>query len=66
MTGEQSKNLKVGARVCFNGEAADQGTVKATNWKYITIAWYDGHTSFQAHGDMARVNLLAPIKLRAR
>jgi hypothetical protein len=66
MTGEQSKQLKVGTRVCFNGEAADHGTVKATNWKYITIAWHDGHTSFQAHSDMSRVNLVAPIKLKAK
>jgi hypothetical protein len=25
MTGEQSKRLKVGTRVCFNGEEADHG-----------------------------------------
>jgi hypothetical protein len=66
MTGEQSKRLKVGARVCFNGEEADQGMVKATNRKYITIAWHDGHTSLQAHDDMRRVHLAAPIKLKAK
>jgi hypothetical protein len=33
MTSEQSKLLKVGTRVCFNGEEGDHGTVKATNWK---------------------------------
>jgi hypothetical protein len=66
MTGEQSKKLKVGASVCFNGEQADEGTVKATNWKYITIAWHDGHTSFQAHGDMKRVHQVMPLKLKAK
>jgi hypothetical protein len=66
MTGEQSKKLKVGTRVCSNGEQADLGTVKATNWKYITIAWHDGHASFQAHDDMRRVYLVTPIKLKAK
>jgi hypothetical protein len=66
MTGERPKLLKVGTRVCFHGEAADHGTVKATNWKYITITWHDGHTSFQAHDDMKPVKLVAPIKLKAK
>jgi hypothetical protein len=66
MTSEQSKLLNVGARVCFNDEEADHGTVKATNWKYITIAWHDGHTSYQAHGDMTRVSLVAVINLKAK
>jgi hypothetical protein len=66
MTAEQSKKLMVGARVCFNDEESDHGTVKATNWKYITIAWHDGHTSYQAHDDMRRISLVAPIKLKAK
>jgi hypothetical protein len=57
MTGEQSRQLKVGDRVCWNGEQADSGTVKATNAKYVTIKWDDGHNSYTGHGDMKRVEL---------
>jgi small-conductance mechanosensitive channel len=58
MTGKQSRALKVGDRVCFNGDESDRGTVKATNAKYVTIKWRDGHKSFTGHGDMKRVELL--------
>jgi hypothetical protein len=59
MTREQSKQLKVGARVCFNGERADGGTVTATQSRYVTIKWEDGHESFSGHSEMKRVELLA-------
>jgi hypothetical protein len=36
MTGEQSLKLKPGDRVYFNGYESDQGTVNATNAKYVT------------------------------
>jgi hypothetical protein len=55
MTPEQSKKLTVGARVCFNGDQADSGTVKATNAKYVTIKWNDGHQSFTGQKEMKRV-----------
>jgi hypothetical protein len=55
MTQSQSVLLKVGARVVFNGNQADRGTVKATNAKYLTVKWDDGHESFTGHGDMKRV-----------
>jgi hypothetical protein len=58
MTPDQSRNLKPGSRVCFNGDLADRGTVKATNAKYITIKWQDGHESFTGHSDMKRVELV--------
>ena len=34
MTGEQSRALKVGDRVCFNGEQADSGTVTAIEHRF--------------------------------
>src|SRR6266481_4281595 len=37
MTGDESRNLKVGTRVCFDGEQADRGTVTATHARYVTI-----------------------------
>jgi hypothetical protein len=58
MTAEESRKLKPGNRVSFNGDPADCGTVKATNGKYVTIKWDDRHESFTAHGDMKRVDLV--------
>jgi hypothetical protein len=59
MTGEQSKRLKVGNRVCFDGDPADGGNVTAIQTRYITIKWDDGHQSFAGHKEMKRVDLLA-------
>jgi hypothetical protein len=59
MTIDQSKNLKVGARVCFNGNQADRGTVTATHARYLVIKCEDGHKSYTGHGEMTRVELLA-------
>jgi hypothetical protein len=58
--------LKIGARVSFNGYDTDRGTVKATNGKYITVAWDDGHVSYTGHSNMKRVELasLKPIDAR--
>jgi hypothetical protein len=58
MTPEQSKNLKAGDRVCFNGDPADVGTVKATGLRYVTIRWDDSHLSFTGHTSMQRVELV--------
>jgi hypothetical protein len=55
MTGEQSKQLQVGTRVCFNGEQADLGAVTAIQERYVTIQWDDGHQSFTGHNAMDRV-----------
>jgi hypothetical protein len=55
MTQSQSILLKIGARVIFNGDLADRGTVKATNAKYLAVKWDDGHESFTGHGNMKRV-----------
>jgi hypothetical protein len=57
MTPEQSLKLKPGDRVYFNGYESDQGTVKATNGKYVSIKWDDGHVSYTGHRDMARVDV---------
>jgi hypothetical protein len=58
MTGEQSRALKVGDRVCFNGEQADSGTVTAIEHRFVIIKWRDGHKSYTAHGDMKRIDLV--------
>jgi hypothetical protein len=62
MTGEQSKQLKVGNRVFFNGDQTDRGKVTAIHMRYVTIKWNDGHKSFSSHNEMERVELLAAKK----
>jgi small-conductance mechanosensitive channel len=58
MTPNQSRKLKVGDRVSFNGDQTDCGTVKTTNSRYVTIAWDDKHESLTGHDDMKRVELV--------
>jgi hypothetical protein len=62
MTGNQSRLLQVGDRVCWEGSATDVGTVIGTAWSGVTIDWDDGHTSSVRHNDMAKVEY-APKKL---
>ena len=59
MTPEQSKQLKVGTRVCFDGDQADGGVVIANSERYLTIRWDDGHRSYTGHKEMKRVELAA-------
>jgi hypothetical protein len=44
MTGEQSRQLKVGDRVCWNMSTTDLGTVVGADWSEVTIKWDDGNT----------------------
>lgn len=46
MTGEESRKLKAGDRVCWKGDAKNQGTVKSTSWSGVTIEWDDGDKYF--------------------
>ena len=61
MTGEQSRQLKVGDRVCWGATTTDLGTVIGTSWSEVTIAWDDGESGSVSHNDMAKVER-APIK----
>lgn len=62
MTTDQSKKLKVGTRVCFNGDPSDRGTVTAIRFRFVTIKWDDGHQSLTGHDEMNRVTLLGARK----
>ena len=62
MTGEQSRTLSVGERVCWGTTTTDLGTVTGTTWSEVTIDWDDGHTSSIQHNDMAQVERV-PNKL---
>ena len=59
MTGDQSRLLKVGDRVCWQAIKTDLGTVVGTAWSGVTINWDDGHTSSIRHNDMAQVERVA-------
>jgi hypothetical protein len=58
MTSEQSRQLKVGNHVCWNGDLADSGIVTAIEHRFVVIKWRDGYMSHSAHGDMKRVELV--------
>jgi hypothetical protein len=62
MTGDQSRYLKVGDRVCWGATTTDLGTVGGTTWSGVTIDWDDGHTTSIAHNDMAKIERV-PTKL---
>ena len=62
MTGDQSRLLKVGDRVCWGATTTDLGTVVRTSWSEVTIDWDDGHTSTIQHNDMAQVERV-PTKI---
>jgi hypothetical protein len=55
MTGEQSRQLRAGDRVCWGPTTKDLGTVIATSWSEVTISWDDGEASSVSHNDMAKV-----------
>jgi hypothetical protein len=42
MTVTESKSLKKGSRVYWQGDAADSGIVAETSWDAVTIAWQNG------------------------
>lgn len=55
MTGEQSRQLKVGDRVCWDMSRTDLGTIIKTDWNEVTIKWDDGKTISVQRNDMTRV-----------
>ena len=62
LTGDQSRTLKVGDRVCWGVTTTDLGTVVGTTWNGVTIDWDDGHTTSIQHNDMAQVERV-PTKI---
>ena len=55
MTGDQSRLLKVSARVRWADSITDLGTVAANAWGGVVIKWDDGRTSSIHHNDMAQI-----------
>ncbi len=57
MTVDESKALKNGTRVYWQGDAADSGIITETSWDAVTIAWNDGQVARVHHGDMREIQL---------
>jgi hypothetical protein len=55
MTANESRDLKKGNRVCWQGNAADCGKVTQTSWDAVTIAWDNGQMASIHHGDMREI-----------
>jgi hypothetical protein len=56
MTGDESRKLKVGDRICWKGDATNQGTIRGTSWSGVTIDWDDGDSTSVSHNDTAQVD----------
>ncbi len=55
MTNAESKALKKGSRVYWQGDAADRGCITETSWDAVTIAWDNGKVARVHHGDMREI-----------
>ena len=64
MTGEQSRLTNVSARVCWDGDQADQGTVTESDWSGVRIVWDNGLANSICHNDMATVPMPAYQRFR--
>ena len=54
MTNAESKALKKGNRVYWQGDAADRGCITETSWDAVTIAWDNGQGGQSAPRRYAR------------
>jgi hypothetical protein len=59
MTGDQSRTLKAGDKVCWQNDNADKGTVIETNWAGVTIKWDNRSKQMILHNDMGQVETTA-------
>jgi hypothetical protein len=55
MTGDESRTLDVGDRVCWGATTTDLGTVTEKNWAGVTIKWDNRSKQDILHNDMALV-----------
>jgi hypothetical protein len=55
MTVNESKGLKKGTRVYWQGDAADSGIITETSWAAVTITWDNGQVASVHHGDMREI-----------
>jgi hypothetical protein len=62
VTGDQSRLLKGGDRVCWASSATDCGTVGEVDWSGVKLVWDDGQTSSVRHNDMGAITVV-PVKV---
>lgn len=62
MTVDESKHLKKGSSVYWQGDAADVGIIAETSWDGVTITWNNGHVAKVHHGDMRDIQLKPATK----
>ena len=55
MTVTESKDLKKGTGVYWQGDADDSGIITETSWDAVTIAWNNGKVASVHHGDMREI-----------
>jgi hypothetical protein len=55
MTGDHSRQLQVGDRVCWQNDQNDQGIVTEEDWAGVTIKWDNRSEQAILHNDMAQV-----------
>ena len=55
MTATESKELKSGDHVYWQGDSADGGVVTSTSWDAVTITWKNGHVATVYRGDMREI-----------
>ncbi len=51
MTVAESKSLKKGSRVYWQGDADDSGRITEISWDAVTIAWDNGQVATVHHGE---------------
>jgi hypothetical protein len=57
MTGDESRKLCIGIRVCWARNPEDQGIVIEVDWSGVTIRWNDGQDISVRHNDMVDVSV---------
>jgi hypothetical protein len=55
MTGTESRLLNVGARVFWNADKNDVGTITEKDWSGVTIKWDNREVQHILHNDMPAV-----------
>jgi hypothetical protein len=55
MTGEQSRHLRAGDRICWQNNQADKGSVTETNWAGLTVKWDNRSEQAILHNDMGQI-----------
>lgn len=59
MTGENSRKLKVGDKVCWQEDKADKGIITETNWAGVTVKWENRSEQAILHNDMTQIDRVA-------